>query len=106
SGCSIRLPRIQLSAPVGQTLQRQHSILGLQPGGQCLSAEGHAGDDTGTEPPTSNRLAYGRDRTADQSSPTGVDRILRTIRAIGSVPSAQIRQSDASGLGHAEVQAL
>src|SRR4029077_3397986 len=106
SGCSIRLPRIQLSAPVGQTLQRQHSILGLQPGGQCLSAEGHAGNDSGTEPPTSNRLAYGGDRPADQSAPARVDRILRTICAVGSVPLAQIRQSDATSLGDAEVQAL
>ena len=90
---SIRLPRIRLSAPAGSTLQRQHAVLGLQPGGQRLGAEGHAGGDSGTEPPTSDRLAYGRDRTADQSAPAGVDRILRTIRALGSVPFAEIRQS-------------
>ena len=33
-------------------------------------------------------------------------RILRTIRAIGALPLAPIRQSDASSLGDAEVQAL
>ena len=42
---AIRLPRIWLSAPAGSTLQRQHAVLGLQPGGQRLGAEGHAGGD-------------------------------------------------------------
>ena len=37
---------------------------------------------------------------------TGLDRILRAVRALGAVPHAPIRQSDASGLGDAEVQAL
>ena len=41
-----------------------------------------------------------------KSAPTGVDRILRTILALGYVSFAQIRQSDASGLDDAEVQAL
>jgi hypothetical protein len=56
---SIRLPRIRLSAPAGSTRQRQHAVLGLQSGGQRFGAEGHAGGDSGTEPPTSGRLAYG-----------------------------------------------
>ena len=41
-----------------------------------------------------------------QSAPTGLDRILRTIRTLGALPLAPIRQSDASGLDDAEVQAL
>jgi hypothetical protein len=35
-----------------------------------------------------------------------LDRILRTIRTLGTVPFAQIRQLNASGLGDAEIQAL
>src|SRR6202022_1505734 len=88
------------------TLPRQHTVLALQPSGQRLGAESHAGGDSGIEPTTSNRVGNERDRTSDQSSPTGVDRILRTIRAIGSVPRAQIHQTDTSGLDDAEVQAL
>src|SRR5580658_1231924 len=59
SELSIRLPRILLSAPAGSTLPRQHTVLGLQPSGQRLGAEGYAVSDSGTEPPSSNRLAYG-----------------------------------------------
>jgi hypothetical protein len=36
----------------------------------------------------------------------GVDRVLWAIRTIGAVSCASIHQSDARGLGHAEVQAL
>ena len=36
---TIRLPRIWLSAPAGSTRQRQHAVLGLQPGGQRFGAE-------------------------------------------------------------------
>ena len=84
----------------------QHIVLGLQPGGQRLGAESHAVDDPGIEHPTSNADVAGRDRTADQSTPAGVDRILRAIRALGTGAFAPIRQSNASGLGDAEVQAL
>jgi hypothetical protein len=52
---SIRLPRILLPAPAGSTLPRQHAVLGLQPGGQRLGAESHAGDDSGIEPTTSHK---------------------------------------------------
>ena len=101
-----RLPRVLLSASSDETLAGQRTVLGVQPGGQRLGAEGDAGDDSGTGSPTSNTRVYGRDRTSDQSSPTGLDRILRTIRTLGTVPFAQIRQLNASGLGDAEIQAL
>ena len=54
---AIRLPRIRLSAAAGSKRQRQQAVLGLHPGGQSLGAEGHAGDDSGLEHPTSDRLA-------------------------------------------------
>src|SRR3981081_3860686 len=37
---------------------------GLQPGGQRLGAESHAGGDSGIEPTTSNRVANELDRTS------------------------------------------
>jgi hypothetical protein len=36
----------------------------------------------------------------------GVDRILRAIRSFGAAPTAALRQSDAGGMGDAEVQTL
>jgi hypothetical protein len=37
--------------------------------------------------------------------PTGVDRILRAIHAVGALSHAQICQLDSPGMGDAEVQA-
>jgi hypothetical protein len=54
--------------------------------GYRLGTENHAVDDPGIEHPTSNRVVHGRHRPTDQSAPTGLDSILRTIRAIGSLP--------------------
>jgi hypothetical protein len=36
----------------------------------------------------------------------GVDRVLRAILSIGTVPSAPVRQPDVTGLGDAKVQTL
>ncbi len=63
-------------------------------------------EDPGVGSPTSNRAVAGRRRRAAQSSPSGVDQLLWAIRAIGSSSLAPVRQSDATGLGDAEVQAL
>jgi hypothetical protein len=43
---------------------------------------------------------------AAQSTPAGLDRVLRAICPIGTVPFAAVRQSDARSLGDAKVQAL
>jgi len=91
---------------MGQEVPGQHTVLWLQPSGQFLGAESHALDDPGLGHPTSNTAVVGRCRPADQSPPTGLDCILRTIRTIGPVSLAPIHQSYASGLGDAEVQAL
>jgi RNA-directed DNA polymerase len=45
-------------------------------------------------------------RPAAQSTPAGLDRVLRALRLIGAVPLAPAHQSDAGGLGDAKVQAL
>jgi group II intron reverse transcriptase/maturase len=79
---------------------------GLQPGGQPCGAENHAVNDPGLGHPPSNADDAGRHRPADQSALTGLDRILRAIRALGAAPCAPTRQPDASGLGEAKVQAL
>jgi hypothetical protein len=50
--------------------------------------------------------AAGRHRPADQSAPSGLDRVLRTVYALGIGTLPAICQSDATGLGYAEVQAL
>src|SRR5260370_39821891 len=92
----IRLSRILLSTTTGQEVAGQHTVLRLQPSGQFLGAESHALDDPGLEHPTSNAAVVGRCRPADQSPPTGLDCILRTIRTIGPVSLAPIHQSYAS----------
>ena len=56
--------------------------------------------------PTSHRAVAGRNRLSSQSSPSGVDQLLWAICAIGARSLAPVRQSDATGLGAAEVQAL
>jgi hypothetical protein len=43
---------------------------------------------------------------AAQSTPAGLDRVLRAICPIGTAPFAAARQSAARGLGDAKVQAL
>src|SRR6266446_722524 len=102
----IRLSRILLSTAAGEEVPGTHTVLRLQPSGQSLGAESHALDDPRLGHPTSNTAVVGRCRPADQSPPTGLDCILRTIRTIGPVSLAPIHQSYASGLGDAEVQAL
>ena len=54
----------------------------------------------------SNAVVLGGDCSAAQSSPAGLDRVLRAVCPLGVVPLASVRQSDARGLGHAKVQAL
>ena len=72
---------------------------GFTPSGQFLGAESHAGDDPGLEHPATNTAVAGRHRPQAQSAPPRVDRILRAIRAFGTVPHAPVRQSDASRHG-------
>src|SRR6516164_11019013 len=91
---------------MGQAFAGQHHVLRLQPGGQPCGAENHAVNDPGLGHPPSNADDAGRHRPADQSALTGLDRILRAIRALGAAPCAPTRQPDASGLGEAEVQAI
>jgi RNA-directed DNA polymerase len=45
-------------------------------------------------------------RAADQSTPAGVDWILRAVYPLGTVSLAQVRKSKAPGLGEAEVQEI
>src|SRR6516162_1044433 len=70
----------------GQASAGQHHVLRLQPGGQPRGAESHAVNDPGLGQPSSNTDVAGRHRPADQSALTGLDRILRTIRALGAAP--------------------
>src|SRR5580700_2587888 len=53
--------------------------------------------------PQPDGCVVGRHRSQDQSAPSGLDRILRTIYAIGPPPLPSLRQSDDAGLGDAEV---
>src|SRR5262249_10275873 len=65
-----------------------------------------AGDDPGLEHPATDTAVAGRHRPQAQPAPQRVDRILRALRAFGTVSDAQVRQSDASQMGDAEVPAL
>ena len=76
------------------------------PGGQPVGTEVHAGDGPGLGHSTTNPGVAGRYRPAAQSAPSGLDRVLRTVYALGAGSLAAICQSDAAGLGHAEVQEL
>src|SRR5260370_26550765 len=79
---------------------------GFNPAVSPCGAENHAVNDPGLGHPPSNADDAGRHRPADQSALTGLDRILRAIRALCAAPCAPTRQPDAAGLGEAEVQAL
>jgi hypothetical protein len=54
----------------------------------------------------SNTAVVAGNRPATQSTPAGLDRVLRAIRPIVAVPHTATRQSDARSLGDAQVQAL
>src|SRR5258708_1020858 len=103
---SIRLSRISLSTAAGEEVPGTHTVLRLQPSGQSLGAESHALDDPRLGHPTSNTAVVGRCRPADQSPPTGLDCILRTIRTIGPVCVRLMYQCKGSEVDGAELQAL
>jgi RNA-directed DNA polymerase len=81
-------------------------FLQLSPGGQPVGIGVHAGDGPGLGHSTTNPSVYGRHRPANQSAPSGLDRVLRTVYALGIGTYPAICQSDAAGLGYAEVQEL
>jgi len=56
---------------------------------------------SGIETSSSNTAVFAGHRPAAQSTPAGLDRVLRALRLIGAVPLAQAHQSDAGGLGDA-----
>jgi len=76
------------------------------PRGQPLGAESHAIDGPGLEHPATDPALAGRHRQEAQSAPTGVDRVLWAIQPRSAGGHAPTRQSDARGVGDAEVQAL
>ena len=90
----------------GPELSKRGTVLQLHTRGQFLGTESHAGDDPGLEHPATDTAVAGRHRPQAQPAPQRVDRILRALRAFGIVSDAQVRQSDASQMGDAEVQAL
>src|SRR5712691_5521698 len=102
----VRLPRILLSAPLGYALVRQNVVLWVQSSGQPFGLEGYAVGGPGLEHPAAHVPVAGRHRPEAQSAPSGVGWVLRTVRAFGAVSSVPVRQSDTTGLGAAEVQAL
>ena len=91
--------------PSSATTPGQRAVLRVQSCGQPLGVEGYAVRDSGLEPSPSHAGVVGRYRPADQSAASGLDCVLRSIRTIGAGSSAEIRQSEASGLGDAQVQA-
>src|SRR5260370_31527849 len=90
---SIRLSRILLSTAAGEEVPGTHTVLRLQPSGQSLGAESHALADPRLGHPTSNTAVVGRCRPADQSPPTGLDCILRTIAPLCPLSLAPIIQT-------------
>src|SRR5262249_36407672 len=94
--------------PFGHVGQKsdQTSVLQLSPGGQPIGTEVHAGDGPGLGHPTANPRVSGRHRPTAQSSSSGLDRVLWTVYALGIGTPPAVCQSDAAGLGHAEVQEL
>ncbi len=96
---------IRLSVPDGLMLRLdRHAILGLQPGRQRFGVEGHAGGDL--EPRSdigqtclSMRCEHGRSIRSCGGGSNTTDDTRRRLCILCS----EIRQSDASGLGDAEV---
>ena len=72
----------------------------------ALGAEVHAGDGPGLEYSRNRPICRWPISPRAQSAPSGLDRILRPIHALGAGTHAPICQPDDAGLGDAEVQAL
>src|SRR5271166_261592 len=68
----------------GGSKARGTRVLWLQSRGERLGAEVDAGEDTGLEYPKTNARDDGRNRPAAQSNPQRLDRILRTVHALGA----------------------
>ena len=83
----------------GQKFSEQRIVLQLHPRGQPRGAESHTIDGAGLEYPATDPALAGRHRQDTQSTPSGVDRVLRAIQPRGTGDHAPTRQSDARGHG-------
>src|SRR5262249_27051340 len=73
---------------------------------QSIGYEDHAGDDSGLALVPADTPVLAGPSLRGQSSPQGMDCILWALYSVGTVSLPSIRQSDARGVGGAEVQAL
>ena len=83
SECHVRLPRLLLSATLGQEYSESSIILWIPPSGQPRCVEEHTVDDQELENSPTNATYAGANRPTPQSTSSGVDRVLRTLYAFG-----------------------
>src|ERR1700730_1800158 len=76
------------------TSRDEDTVLRVYSRSQSLGNEGHAADDSGLEITVSDTTVAAGYRSQAQSSPSGVDRILRAVYPFGTVSPVQVRQSD------------
>jgi group II intron reverse transcriptase/maturase len=87
-------------------LPGQLTVWRIQSSSQFLGDEGYAQGDSGLEFETSNTADLAGHCPATQSSPSGMDCVLWALCPLGAVSLAALPQSDARGVGDAQVQAL
>ncbi len=87
----------------GQEYPESSIILWIQPSGQPRSVEGHTVDDQELENSPTNATYAGGNRPPSQSTPAGMDRVLRTLYAFGVRAYLPARQLDAAALGATEI---
>jgi hypothetical protein len=72
----------------------------------CFEAMNRAVTQARLRPIIDRKFAWSDFHEGCEPAPSGVDQLLWAIRAIGARSLAPVRQSDATGLDEAEVQAL
>src|ERR1700691_2095390 len=103
SECHVRLPRLLLSATLGQEYSEPSIILWIPPSGQPRCVEEHTVDDQELENSPTNATYDGGNRSPSQSSSAGVDGVLRELHALGVGAYLPARQLDAAALGATEI---
>jgi hypothetical protein len=101
---SFDFPGVLLPAAVGEELEAGYPVLELHACGQPSSAHCDAAGDPGEQLPKSDPDRAGGHRSRAQSSPAGLDGVLRTVQSVGAVSGVPAGQQDSGGLGNAEVQ--